>query len=330
MADPSGTSTAIALSAEYLAREDVKTTARYELRIAPHETTNLYAVGGAYKLSRDISLLGRGSFWTSARDQGTDTIFDGEIGGAYRPLGRNALYLLGVVRFKVDSRGSSPTGDETKNAIVSLEFSKRIRSSLTVRGKYAGKMSWESINGTSFSSYTDLFLAGATCDITDRWDVSVDGKAMNQYQTGTSSLGGMASVGYRVVKNVRVAAGYNFARLNDRDLAGEGYQSHGPYLQVKFKFDEGTLDELYRKFLGTSSAAATPSLPAPPAADPDPSGEDDPCRGAGGGPRQFRGPEPHDQRPGDDAGETGQCRPLRGEAVGAGPGLRGSVNSNLS
>lgn len=245
--DPNGINTALALSAEFLAREDVKTTSRYELRLSPNETTNLYALGTAWKLSRSFSLLGKSTLWTSVKPTGTDILLDGEVGGAYRAPGRNSLYLLGVVRFKDDRRGSSPGGDEIQSLISSIEFSERPWQNLTFHGKYAGKYSWERMSGQRFTSYTDMVLAGIVYDLDDYWDVGISAKLMNQYDIHVSSLGFIPQVGYRVHKNVRVVGGYNYSGLNDRDLAGEGYSTNGPFVQLKFKFDEMTIEELYRK-----------------------------------------------------------------------------------
>ena len=191
-------------------------------------------------------------------------LFDGEVGGAYRPLGRSSLYLLGVVRFKVDRKGSSPTGDGTRSLISSIEMSRRVRPYLTLDGKYAAKMSWETMSDRQFQSFSDMVLAGGTYDLTDCWDVSLHAKLMNQYQTAMSSIGMIAQVSYRIYKNVKVGVGYNFSRLNDKDLAGEGYQAGGPFIDLKFKFDETTIEGLYQKI--TSGPMRAESAPPPPPA----------------------------------------------------------------
>lgn len=80
--------------------------------------------------------------------------------------------------------------------------------------------------------------------ITKLWNVDISAKMMIEYDLGMTSLGLIPEVGYRVVKNVRVAAGYNLTKLNDRDLSGEGYSAHGPFIQLKFKFDENTFRSL--------------------------------------------------------------------------------------
>ncbi|OGP80112.1 MAG: hypothetical protein A2Z13_03555, partial [Deltaproteobacteria bacterium RBG_16_64_85] len=228
--------TTLAFSAEYLRSENVKATGRYEVRLGELETTNLFDLGAAIKLSDGLSLLPKVSLWHSERDQGDSSLYDGQVGIAYRPLGTPSIYLLSSLRFKLERTGGAGTEDERKNLISSTELTHRFSPRLSLLGKYAGKYAWESVGGADFNSYTDLVIAGATYDLTDRWDVGVLAKLMNQYETGMHSVGAVAKTGYRVYKNLYAGIGYNLSRMNDSDLSGANYQSHGPFLELKFKF----------------------------------------------------------------------------------------------
>ena len=238
--------TALAFSAEYLRSERVKATGRYELRLGERETTNLFSLGAAVKAADGLSFLPKVSFWNSKKDQGTDSLYDGQVGIAYRPKGERSIYLLDVLRFKFERANGSGAENEKRSLISSTELTYRISPLWTVLGKYAGKYAWETLEGESFTSYTDLFLAGATYDVTDRWDVGVQAKLMNQYVTGMHSIGAVVKTGYRVYRNLYAGIGYDLSRLNDSDLSGSSYRSHGPFLELKFKFDEETLKGLRR------------------------------------------------------------------------------------
>ncbi len=50
-----------------------------------------------------------------------------------------------------------------------------------------------------------------------------------------------ASIGYRLMENTWVAAGYNVLGFNDRDFAGAEYRAKGFFLSVRIKFDQDTL-----------------------------------------------------------------------------------------
>jgi len=261
--DPNAVNNAVALSAEYIPREEVKATGRYEFRRSPGETANLYALGGAWKASERVSLLGKMNLWTSEKGSGTDLLFDGELGGAYRPPGSNAPYLLGVLRFKEDRRLSVAPGEIMESLIGSIEGSQRVRPSLTVHAKYAGKFSWDTLYGQQVQAYSDMIIGGGTYDLTPRWDVDLSARFLNQYQAGVSALGVVPQVGYRLCKNLRVAVGYNLSRLNDRDLTEEGYSRSGPFVAMKGKFDEITIRDLYEKMKGKPRPAPPPPPPRP-------------------------------------------------------------------
>jgi uncharacterized repeat protein (TIGR01451 family) len=266
--DPNGVNTALALSVGYLTQEKLKGTARYEFRNSPGETAHLSTVGGAWKVSDSFSLLAKGTAWSSQKPTGRDILFDGEVGGGYRPSGRNSLYLLSMVRFKVDNKASAPGAEKLKSMIGSLEFSDRLRRNLTVHGKYAGKYSWNSSYGTEVNTYSDMIVAGAGYDLTEKLDVDLSGRLMNQYGSGVSSIAAIPQLGYRIARNVRVAAGYNFAKVNDRDLSGEGYSSSGPFIQLKFKFDELSIENAYAGLFGKPERVSAPPPASPPAPQP--------------------------------------------------------------
>ncbi|NNG47340.1 MAG: OmpA family protein, partial [Deltaproteobacteria bacterium] len=154
------------------------------------------------------------------------------------------------------------TENEKKSLISSTEASYRFAPQWTLLGKYAGKYAWESLEGNDFTSYTDLILAGVTYALTDRWDVGVLGKIMNQYDTGMHSVGAVVKTGYRVYRNLYAGVGYNLSRMDDKDLSGSNYQSHGPFMELKFKFDENTL-----KGPAEPVKVAPPLPPPPPPAD---------------------------------------------------------------
>lgn len=265
----SGTRTAFTLAAEYLRRQDLKLTGRYEIRTGPGETAALYGAGVAYKVNGGLTLLGKASLWDRDLDASHDLLQDSYLGSSWRPLAGNPLQLLTLVRYKEERRGSAPDSDRSRSVIVSAEPSYRVVRDWTLQGKYAAKQSWlEDAAGRSYEALSDLVLAGISYDLAKRWELSCYLKLLNQYDTGQLGLGGVARVGYRVYRNVVLSAGYNYARLDDRDLTGETFQGQGPFVGVKVKFDEDMF-EFERR---SQSAAPKPPVaavaepPAPPKA----------------------------------------------------------------
>ncbi|GFO58234.1 hypothetical protein GMST_05590 [Geomonas silvestris] len=257
-----GTRTAFTLAAEYLRQKDLKLSGRYEIRTGPGETAALYGAGGGYKLNPALTLLGKFTLWDRDLDAGHDLIFDGYLGSSWRPLAGNPLQLLSLVRYKVEHRDSLPGTDKSRSLILALEPTYRLVSTWTLMGKYAGKKSWaDDPTGRSFEGYSDLVLAGVSYDLTERWELAGYLKLLNQYDTDQRSVGGVLRAGYRVYRNVVLSAGYNYARLDDRDLSGETFQGQGPFVGVKVKFDEDMFEVEKREV--AALPAAPPPAPAP-------------------------------------------------------------------
>jgi len=261
-----GTSTAFTLAGEYLRRQDLKLTGRYEIKAGTGETASLYGAGAAYKLAPALTLLGKATLFDKDAAAGHDLSFDGYLGSSFRPLAGSPLQLLSLLRFKQEEKGSVPGSDRTRSLILSSEGNYRVASNWSLQGKYAGKESWlDDGAGHGYRAYSDLILAGISYDLAERWELACYLKLANQYQTGQHSLGAVASAGYRVYRNVVLNAGYNYARLDDKDLTGESFQGQGPFVGVKVKFDE-EMFELSRRSVALSAPAPAPPpvLAAPP------------------------------------------------------------------
>jgi hypothetical protein len=136
-----------------------------------------------------------------------------------------------------DSRPPSATPSYTTNAfILSTEGIYQVSRDLQLMGKYAGKLEKDD----SYSSYTDLISARLLYDLSDRFDFGAEYRLLTSHLTCTRLHGGSVEFGYRIIEQLWLSLGYSFDRF-DEDLAGDSYQGEGPYLKLRFKFDENTL-----------------------------------------------------------------------------------------
>ena len=71
-------------------------------------------------------------------------------------------------------------------------------------------------------------------DLTDRVDVGLEYRLLNNAAAGSLLNGGSAQVGYRVIKNLWFSLGYSFDRF-DADLKQDSYWGQGPYFQAEGK-----------------------------------------------------------------------------------------------
>ena len=67
------------------------------------------------------------------------------------------------------------------------------------------------------------------------------GSVMRSVNSGVNSYGLGASVGYKLVENMWISAGYNVRGMDDRDFASASYRAQGPYITLRMKIDQDTL-----------------------------------------------------------------------------------------
>jgi hypothetical protein len=161
------------------------------------------------------------------------------VGLAYRPLDNDRFNALGKIEYKYDKRATTGPGAATDSFIFSTEGVYQLARTLQVMGKYAGKLEKED----RFSTYTDLVAARVMIDLTDRFDFGAEYRMLTSHRIDTRLHGGAVELGYRVVSRLWLSVGYSFDRF-DEDLAGDSYRGEGPYVKLRFKFDEKTLRKL--------------------------------------------------------------------------------------
>ncbi len=75
-------------------------------------------------------------------------------------------------------------------------------------------------------------------DISKNWDIGVLAAVMGSPQGGSRQWANGIEVGYLLAQNLWLSAGHNWSGFSDRDLTGADYTARGPYLRLRFKFDE--------------------------------------------------------------------------------------------
>jgi hypothetical protein len=233
---------AAAASVDYLTREDLKMTGRAEHRheIVENGTDSYLAeVAAAYKLHPDYSLLARERYFIEQKGSDQNNTSRLLLGLAYRPLDNDRFHALGKVEYKYEKRATAQPAYSLDSFITSAEGVYQFTSALQVMGKYAGKMEKDD----EFSSYTDLIATRLMFDLTERFDFGVEYRLLTSHRTNTRLHGGAVEFGCRIVDQLWLSLGYSFDRF-DEDLVGDSYHGEGPYLKVRFKFDEKTLRKL--------------------------------------------------------------------------------------
>ncbi len=218
-----------------------KGTARIEYRDSPTGENVLGSLGYARKLDRDWTLLGR-SIW----DQINTNAARGrsQLGLAWRQTDQNhvnALFRLENRLDRTDAQGI-PSSKSIAN-IAALLLNVQPVPTVTFSTRYAGKLASDTRDGITDRTSAHLLMGRTIVDLTKRTDVGLIGSVLGDGKFVERRYGMGVELGAVVMRNLRLAGGWNVFGFTDRDFDSLGYTQRGPYVEFGFKFDE----DLFRK-----------------------------------------------------------------------------------
>ena len=198
----------------------------------------LSTLGLAHKIDDDWTLLGRNAYaLTESKTGGTSQLQERvQLGVAYRDTATNRVNGLARYEFKREDGGLD--FDRRTVHVVSLHADLQVSRGLMVPGEYAAKHDPELIEGRWVAGNAQLASVRVTRDLGERFDVGLAARVLGTatLPQRTASIG--AELGYRVIENLWLSAGYNFSGFRDRDLADDGTTQAGVHVRMRFRFDE--------------------------------------------------------------------------------------------
>lgn len=105
---------------------------------------------------------------------------------------------------------------------------------------YGAKYALDTFDGEDYSGFTDLIGVEVRHDVRDWLDVGVQASSLNAWTAGTHAYSVGPMVGFSPVTNGWITLGYNFRGFTDSDFDAARYTAAGPYLQLRFKFDQNS------------------------------------------------------------------------------------------
>lgn len=215
----------------------VTTRAEYTMEDSAWQTRRTYLgeAGLIYKMHPDYSLLARArGFWDLSEQDG-DQVYSRTMAGlAFRPIQSDAFHMLAKTEYKYEDNQKSTPKYESHSVIPSIEGVYQASHKTQFIGKYAAKFQTDG----DLETYTDLWSGRIIYDITDRFDASAGYRVLTAHTAnGSMRQGGFAELGVRAFKNLWISGGYCFDDF-DTDLTGDSFQGQGPYIRIRFKFDE--------------------------------------------------------------------------------------------
>jgi uncharacterized repeat protein (TIGR01451 family) len=245
-----GDAIAAAAGLEWVGAALWKSTARLEWRNSATGDDLLGSFGYARKLSRDWTLLMR-TLW----DERATTQLQGrsQVAFAWRQTDANMVNAL--VRWenrldRSDAAGAPKTSSVANVAALLINVAPT--PTLILSGRYAAKFARDRSDSSMTETVSQLVMGRATVDLTQRLDLGLIGSIIGDASFGQRDYGLGTELGIVVMKNLRIATGYNLFGFTDKDFASLGYTRRGPYLEFGFKFDESLFG------VGTPKAGSKP------------------------------------------------------------------------
>lgn len=235
-----GEATAVTGALELTKNPRWRATLRAEYRFAPTGDNFLATLGYVRKLTRDLTLLGRGLLNTYG-DGGRR--LRNQVGLAWRETDRNRWNALARYEQRDERDGRLATDNRSHSHIVSAHLNWQPTAHVWLSSRYAGRWAVDSSLGLRSSTNAQLGSTRLLWDFARRWDAAAIGSVLWTDGFDNRQYGAGVEVGRILVTNLRVAAGYNVFGFRDPQITGADYTDRGPYVRFGFKFDE----DLFRK-----------------------------------------------------------------------------------
>ena len=258
---------------------DAIVSSRYEIHLAERETRHVATASGAFRLGEPWTAFVRERVFVSDPEAvGTAAVAEGLFGLAYRPIGRRwqALVRLdqvaragtattsgGVVPGGVPTepasagapavRDTGATGvgtlyDRAFEAPDSLALNVAAGAQLTPRHRVALTGIARRVEGLDSlgvgGSLTWILGAHYTAQVRPRWTLGGSVRRFAQNDTGTATYGAGIEVGWLAIRNLWLTGGYNVIGFEAPYAAADDGTRKGPFLSLRFKFDEMSLETL--------------------------------------------------------------------------------------
>lgn len=105
---------------------------------------------------------------------------------------------------------------------------------------YGAKYVQDRYDGVAYDGYTDLMGLEVRHDLRDWLDIGLQASSLNAWEDHAHAYSFGPMVGASPVTNGWISLGWNIKGFRDADFDAARYTAQGPYLQLRFKFDQAT------------------------------------------------------------------------------------------
>ncbi len=217
---------------------------RAEFRIAESQDKLGLLSGIVNEVDGRWAWSGRAQIYQTFNATGIDTTQANlRYGLVFRPPRTNWI-LLNRFDYYLDSQsGGNSAAFNSWRLVNNLNANYRPRKELQVSLQYGAKYVRDTINGSSYSGFTDHIGIETRYDITKKWDIGLRGSVLHSWHGGQFAYSFGPSTGYNIVENAWISLGYNVWGFEDKDFASAAYTAQGPYVRFRMKFDQQSVKD---------------------------------------------------------------------------------------
>ena len=234
-------SASVTFGVEYTGSEFWKSSGRLELHRGNSNDTALGTFGIASKLSRDWTFLGR-NIVSITKNKGVSTGDKLEermqLGVAYRGTDNDRWNGLARIEFRYEDDATQIEAIKRSTRLLSTHWNYQPIKPLVVSGRYAAKWVTDHTNGLNTAYSTHLISGRLTYDLSLHWDIGINASTLFSRGFNDRQYGFGAELGYALTSNLWLSTGYNVFGYREDDLTGGDYTNRGPFLRLRYKFDE--------------------------------------------------------------------------------------------
>ena len=161
---------------------------------------------------------------------------DLRLGLVHRPFSRRWTFL-NRTDFGVETETGGVSNFDNWQFVNNLLVNYR-RKTTQVSTYYGAKYTRDTIDATSYSGYTDSIGIELRQDINKRWDFGGRASTLHSWNSDQYDYSYGLSLGFNPATNIWLSAGYNWAGYEDDDFTLAGHTAEGPYVKLRFKFDQ--------------------------------------------------------------------------------------------
>ncbi len=210
----------------WLPTDRYRATVRYELR-DQGGLGQIFSIGSAGKITDDITVLGQFQHSYAAFSGNTTPYMSptfnslsnttqGTAAMAFRPLKSDRAGLLFSYTLRQMQIAGAPNSQNDNVGLLSTDGYLQATRNLELYGKVALSDRTAKIdNGTDVSTMTYLFQGRTQLRISRAFDAAVEARILRQPVTDTQRWSVGNEVGYWILKDLRLALGYNYKSIDE-------------------------------------------------------------------------------------------------------------------